>query len=102
MKTITEIILQYNDGTKDLVQTNEELEKVLANIRLDPNKNVIQDGEEEEYGLLDVGIGKPDKVRVKNMELVDNDMGNTYATCLYMGKKYRVIGKKLVDPKEVK
>lgn len=95
--TTTEILCKYTAGKATIEEINKELEASGSNLRLDPNKNVIKPDEVEKFGLLNCGWGGLDKVAIKDKELVYDDMGDAPATCYYMGKLYKVEGKKLVE-----
>lgn len=94
---INEIIERYTTREATLEETNAKLEELGANFRLDPDKNVIQPGEEDRFGLLDTGTGTFDKVEVQDGKLVNCDCGEMYALCIYAGKTYVVQGDTLVE-----
>lgn len=98
MKTI-DIIRAYTNGEKSLEETNAALKENGAGFYLDPQKNVLTDEEIKNgtAGLLDTGTGSLDKVQIDpvKMELVNADMGDAFALCIYGGKTYEVKGKKL-------
>jgi hypothetical protein len=93
----TEIIALYTSGEKTLEETNAALYEIRAGFHLNPEKNVIKPDEVGRYGLLDTGTATLDKVEIKDGELVNADMGGMYALCLFNGKTYRVVGKKLME-----
>lgn len=80
MINIYETIKKYTDGTKTLEETNKALK--FAGLYLDPEKNVIKNGEAAiaykdiskitGYAMLDSGTGSLDKVAVKQGKLVDS------------------------------
>lgn len=98
MKKTTESILKYTAGEMTLEEVNKILKEEGAGYHLNPGRNEIAPGEEQNFGLLDTGTSTLDKVRVENMELVYEDMGGMKAFCYYMGELYEVQGKKLVEP----
>ena len=87
------IIRAYTAGEKTLAEANAEL--APYGISLDPGKNVIRPGEEDRFGLLDTGTGSMDKVEVRDMELVNCDVGTMPADFYFGGKVYAVHGRKL-------
>lgn len=95
--TRNDIFNEYTAGAMSITEVNKALEEIGDNLRLDPNKNVIAPDEVDKYGLLNSGWGGFDKVAIENMTLKYDDMGDAPATCYYMGKCYKVEGKKLVD-----
>ena len=94
--TVTEILSKYTTGETTIEEVNKELASIGVPLRLNPEKNVIKPTEVKMFGLLNCGWGSLDKVAIKDMELVYDDMGDAPATCYYMGKLYKVEGKKLV------
>ena len=108
MSKVTEIIAKYTDGKATLEETNGALKEVNAGFHLDPLRNTFT-GEEllktkadtaetaNGFGLLDSGTGTLDKVEVRNGELVNCDMGESYALVIIAGKTFHVNGKKLVE-----
>lgn len=108
MNKITEILNDYTAGVKTLEEANSALKELNAGFHLDPNKNVISEAEMAAttvsddpsavtgFGMLDMGIGSMEKVEIKNGELVNCDMGDSYALVLVGGKVFRVKGKTLV------
>lgn len=94
--TTNEILSKYTTGEASIEEINTALEEIGSNLRLNPEKNVIKPDEIEKYGLLNCGWGGLDKVAIKDLELVYDDMGDAPATCHYMGKLYKVEGKKLI------
>lgn len=109
MKKITDIIGKYTTGEKTLEETNAALKEAGVGLRLDPEKNVITEAEKRAttigeypdmangFGLLDSGTGTMDKVEVRNGQLVNCDMGESYALVFVAGRMYHVQGRKLVD-----
>lgn len=93
--TTTEILSKYTLGEVTIDEVNKELEAIGSNLRLNPMKNFILPNEVTEYGLLNSGWGDLDKTKVR-IELED-DMGDTPATCIFMGKKFKVEGKRLIE-----
>ena len=108
MSKVNEIIAKYTDGKATLEETNGALKEVNAGFHLDPLRNTFT-GEEllktkadtaetaNGFGLLDSGTGTLDKVEVRNGELVNCDMGESYALVIIAGKTFHVNGKKLVE-----
>lgn len=94
--TTTEILSKYTTGEATIEEVNKELETIGSTLWLNPEKNVILPCEVKKFGLLNSGWGGYDKVAIENMELKYDDMGDAPATCHYMGKVYKVEGKKLV------
>lgn len=94
MNGIETIIRDYTSGEKTLDEANKALASIGAGVQLDPEKNVIQPGEEYAYGLLDTGTGSLDKVRVKGGKLV-HSVGNMPARLYFRGKCYEVHGDSL-------
>lgn len=98
MKTI-DIIRAYSNGEKSLDETNTALKEKGVSYHLDPGKNTlsVEEIKNGTAGLLDSGTGSLDKVQIDpaTMELVNADMGDAFAMCIYQGKAYEVKGKKL-------
>ena len=113
MSKVNEIIAKYTDGKATLEETNGALKEVNAGFHLDPLRNTFT-GEEllktkadtaetaNGFGLLDSGTGTLDKVEVRNGELVNCDMGESYALVIIAGHTYRVKGTALVEPEPEK
>ena len=109
MSKVNEIIAKYTDGKETLEETNGALKEVNAGFHLDPLRNTFT-GEEllktkadtaetaNGFGLLDSGTGTLDKVEVRNGELVNCDMGESYALVIIAGHTYQVKGNVLVQP----
>ena len=99
MKTI-DIIRAYSNGEKTLEETNAALKEKGAGFYLDPSKHELTDEEIQNgtAGLMDSGTGTMDKVQIdpETMELVNADMGDAFALCIYGGNTYEVKGKKLI------
>lgn len=94
---LEDILKKCDRGEISVEETNKLLEENGYDVRIDPNKNVIQPGEEDDYGMLDIGACGLMKVRIENMELVNSDCGIMPAMCKYKGKWYNVEGKKLIE-----
>lgn len=99
-KELETIIRDYTTGEKTLAEVNEALAAAGTGLKLDPEKNVIQPGEEHAYGLLDTGTGTLDKVRIKGGRLVNCDCGAMPARVCWQGKWYEVMGDALIMPGE--
>lgn len=95
--TTTEILCKYTTCEATIEEINTALEEIGSNLRLNPEKNVILPCEVAKYGLLNSGWGGLDKVAIEDMALKHDDMGDAPATCYYMGKLYKVEGKKLIE-----
>lgn len=88
---VKEIIGKYSAGDISLEDANSVLAELPGGLKIDPNKNVINHGEEDRFGLLDTGTGYLDKVEIKDMKLLNNSgVGKMYALCCYKGKWYLV------------
>ena len=110
---IQSIIRDYSEGTLTLEQANAKLETVGSMVRIDPNKNVITDEERAAtvvdddpskvngWGLLDVGIGKPDKVHIVNGVMQGGGVGPAMAMIYIGDKKFYLDDDKLVVEKPV-
>lgn len=94
---LEDILKKCDRGELSVEETNEMLKEMGYDMRVDPNVNVIAPGEEDDYGMLDIGACGLMKVRIANMELADSDCGIMPAMCKYKGKWYNVEGKKLVE-----
>lgn len=98
---INDILMNYTSGEMTLEDANKALKDAEASFYLDPKKNELTEDEIKNgsAGLLDTGTGSLDKVKIDpaKMELLNCDMGEGYAMCIYKGKLYEVKGKKLVD-----
>lgn len=98
---INDILMKYTAGEMDLETTNKALKDAKAGFHLDPKKNELTKDEIKSgsAGLLDTGTGSLDKVKIDpaKLELLNCDMGEGYAICIYKGNLYEVKGKKLVD-----
>jgi len=109
MKNITEIIGKYTAGENTLEETNAALKEAGAGLHLDPEKNVLTEADKRAttigyypdqangWGLLDTGTGTMDKVEVRGGQLVNCDMGESYALVFIAGRIYHVKGRQLVD-----
>ena len=93
--TTTEILSKYTTGEATIEETNIALEEIGSNLRLNTMKNFILPDEVTRYGLLNSGWGDLDKTKVR-IELED-DIGDAPATCYFMGKLFKVEGKKLIE-----
>lgn len=95
--TTTDIIFRmYSLGELSVEETNEALAEINCNLRLNPDKCKITPENCSYTGMLNSGWGW-DPCIIENMELKYDDMGDTPAQCVYMGKRYTVEGKKLVE-----
>lgn len=105
MSKITEIIREYADGEKTVDEANAALRDAGAGFILQPDKQQItpeeiaQGDERSGFGMLDTGTGTLDKVEIKDMQLVNCDVGNMVAFVKFNGKLYRVAedGKTLIE-----
>ena len=99
MKTV-DILRAYSNGEKSLNETNAALKEKGVSYHLVPGKNELTADEIKNgtAGLLDSGTGTLDKVQIDpaKLELVNADMGDAFAMCIYKGKAYEVKSKKLV------
>ena len=95
--SINDILKKYTAGEMKLEDTNKALKDVGASFHLNPKKNTITDEERSTHGLLDTGTGSLDKVKIKDMHLVNMDCGEMYALCIFDGKTYKVRGTELVE-----
>ena len=95
--SITEILQAYTKGELELNEANRQLSLEGAGLQLDPNRNRITESEQETHGLLDTGTGSLDKVEIRDMHMVDTDVGDMYALCIFNGKTYRVRGAELTE-----
>ena len=93
MNEMEKIIRAYTAGEKTLEETNEALKPF--GLSLDPGKNTILPGEEDRFGLLDMGLGAMSKVEVRDGELVNCDVGTMPADLYFQGRVYAVHGRKL-------
>lgn len=108
--TATEIIRKAARGEISYEEANRRLEEIGSDLRLNPNKNTISDAELAEtvvdddptkvtgWGLLDMGIGKPDKIHIENGKFAyDTGFGES-AQCylLIKGRTYRVMGDHII------
>ena len=93
----TEIIAKYTSGEASLVETNAKLKEIRAGFHLDPERNVIQPGEEDRFGLLDTGTGTLDKVEIRDGKVLGFNAGGMFALCMFNGKTYTVDGDALVE-----
>lgn len=110
MIDITEIIRAAGRGKISYEEANRRLEETGSDLRLNPNKNTISDAELEAtvvdddptkvtgWGYLDMGVGKPDKVRIENGNFgYDTGFGeNNHAYLLIKGHQYRVMGDHII------
>ena len=103
----TQIIREYSSGRVTLEAANKALEAVGSPVRLDPEKNKLTAqelactfvGDTPDtvcgWGLMDSGTGTLDKVKIKDGQLVDCDMGEAFAMVFVGGDAYEVKGKTL-------
>lgn len=103
MDNITEILRKHTNEEATLEETNAALAEAGIPYHLDPDKNVVQPGEEGIFGLLFTGTGTPDKVRVLDgrLEFAINEVQpdgstNMRAEVYFSGKYYTVYGDQLV------
>lgn len=105
MSKITDIIREYADGKKTVEETNAALRDAGAGFILQPDKQqitpeeILQGDERSGFGMLDTGTGTLDKVEIKDMQLVNCDVGSMIAFVKFNGKLYGVAqdGKTLVE-----
>lgn len=100
MNAVNEILAMYKRGEIEEKETNEHLARLKAGFHLDDYKNILTEEERElgAAGLLNVGVGLPDKVKVDPVKMeLEYDPGVNYATCLVAGKVYKVVGTKLME-----
>lgn len=100
MNTVKEIMNMYARGEIDTTTANALLYENRSGFHLDDGKNKLTPEEirDKTAGLLNVGIGYPDKVKVDPVKMeLDQDPGVNYATCLVGDTVYKVDGKKLVE-----
>lgn len=90
------ILCKYSTGEATVEEINKELEAINSNLRLNPNRKQITPENCSYTGLLNSGWGEPDPCVIENMALKYDDMSDAPATCYFMGKRYKVEGKKLV------
>lgn len=91
-----EILMKYTNGELSLQEANAALKECRAGVHLDPQRNYIQPGEKDLFGLLDTGTGSLDKVRIHtDLHITNGDCGDMPAICFFNGKKYRVHGDRL-------
>lgn len=93
----SEIIAKYTSGEVSLEETNAKLKEFRTGLQLDHERNVIQPGEEERFGLLDTGTGTLDKVEIRDGKVLGFDAGGMFALCIFNGKTYTVEGDALVE-----
>ena len=92
-----EIIKKWENGELSVEEANAQLKGIGSYVFINPVKNVIPEGEEEKYGMLDTGTGSLDRVEIKDGKLVHN-IGSMFAMVKYMGKWYNVTdGETLVE-----
>lgn len=78
-----------------MLSINTELKAMGAGYYFDPEKQVIKDGEENEYGMLNSGTGHLNKVKV--IDLVDGkvdlgyELGDAKATVFFGGEWLEVV-----------
>ena len=96
MKEKLDMIMEgYKHGTLTIDEANEQLEAIGSIIRLNPNKNAISPEEyaigdaKNGWAMLDIGIGKPDKVQIVNGKL-KYGVGKMQAFVEFKGEKYTV------------
>ncbi len=116
MNLINDILGKYTSGAADLEETNAALREAGASLWLDPEQNTLTEedlavtitGETPEevngWGLLDCGVGMPDKVKVVGGKLeyavnqvMEDGSTNMAAYVSIGGKRYEVKGDKLAE-----
>lgn len=109
MAEVTDILLKYTNGEATIEETNDALKG--SGLILISDRNVLTEeeiaattvgatpAEANGYGLLDIGVGGMEKVKVVNGTMVGCDMGESYAIMFIGGKKYFIDGDKLTDTK---
>lgn len=119
MKTINEILKDYNTGEADLEDTNAALAEVGAGYHLEPGRNTLTEQnmmattvgyypeQANGWGLMDTGTGTLDKVHVLDgkldyavNEVMENGSVNMEAMVTICGRTYRVLGDKLANVPE--
>lgn len=100
-----DIIRSYTKGELTLEETNAKLKELGTNLVLNPYKNnftpeeiaATHTGDTPQeangWGLLDVGVGGFEKVRVVDGVAVDydNGAGTNYALVLIGGQMYKIV-----------
>ena len=96
MKEKLDMIMEgYKHGTVTMEEANEQLEAIGSIVRLDNKKNTItpeeyaMGDEKNGFGMLDIGIGKPDKVQIVDGKL-KYGVGKMKAYVEFRGNKYTV------------
>lgn len=109
MKDINEIISKYTGGGATAEETNAALTEAGAGFHLEPGRNTLTEAEKlattvgwypsqaNGFGLLNSGTGTLDKVEVRDGQLVNCDMGESYAELHIAGKHYYIQGKALTE-----
>lgn len=96
MSKIADIIRAYTEGEKTIDDTNAALRDAGAGFSLQPDKQkitpdeVAQGDERNGFGMLDTGTGTLDKVEIKDMKIVNCNVGNMIAFVKFNGKLYGV------------
>lgn len=110
MMDITEIIRAAGRGEISYEEANRRLCELGSLVKLEKGANTITEDEIEAtvvdddpakvtgWGYLDMGIGKPDKVRIENGNFgYDTGFGeNNHAYLLIKGRQYRVMGDHII------
>ena len=97
MTKLTEILRQYGRGEKTIDEINAELRKEGFDLQLNESKHTITPEEAVMgFGWLDSGTGTLDKVLAVGDQLVNCDMGDTFALFIRGDEVYEVQGKKLI------
>jgi len=106
---LREIMRKYTAGEETLEETNQALADAGLGLRLDPERNTLTEAEKRAttigyypdqangFGLLDTGTGTLDKVEVRNGQLVNCDMGISFALLMIAGRTYEVKGRTLAE-----
>ena len=102
---------ECTDGKAPREKARETLKKSDAGYHLEPGRNTLTEEEIRSttigtypdmangWALLDTGTASLDKVRVKNGELVDADLGIMTGMVIMAGRIYYVEGRVLPDSK---
>lgn len=105
---VNRIIAKYTAGKATVEETNADLKLLGSDLRLDPGKNLLTEAEiaaataesaetANGFGLLDMGLGKPSKVEVRDGKLADNHVGAMEADFYIAGRVFAVKGDALTE-----
>lgn len=105
MVDIYEIVKDWEDGK--ITEEEANLKLIGTGVIIDSNKQKIEEGASavycedtskiNGYAMLDTGTGTLDKVEIKNGELVNGDVGDTYALIVFGdGSYHKVSGKTIL------